>query len=190
MKKFILLLGLGLGLLATKNHASSSACYSDGCHVRNGVPWEMFFFDKEKHLIGSLPGDSPHPIVIPESSFPVYVSGCKEMHNPQDPKCTMYEEVHMDPGCHVVWSWLYQADPDIYKYYFTWWSCWVGKEKGKAIQNNPPKGAITSKSAIKSAPQKSEDQGVKAQSPKKDEESNKEKGEPMSSKSEEPSQII
>ena len=160
MKSIILFLCLGLGLLATRNDASASACYSDGCHIRSGVPWEMFFFDKERHLIGSLPADGG-PIVIPESSFPVYVSGCREMHNPNDYNCNMQYEAHMDAGCHVVWALLRETDPNTYEYTFSWWSCLVGKEEGKSLQSNPPPGAITSKSPKKFFPQKQEEPAKK-----------------------------
>lgn len=154
MKKFSLFFVLSLGLLLVKTDAFASACYSDGCHLRNGVPWEMFFFDKGKRLIGSLPGDSPHPIVIPEDSFPVYVSGCEEMNNPHKDKCTMWKESSVEAGCYVVWAWLKESDPVVFDYTFTRWSCLVGKETGESIQNNPPPGAVTPKSALKPSPQK------------------------------------
>lgn len=157
MKKSVLLLGLGLGLLFIKTDASASACYSDGCHLRSGVPWTMYFFDKIGTPLGSLPGDASYPIVIPESSFPVHVNACPEQHNIHNPACNLWVDDPIEAGCHVIWAWLRAADPDYYEYTNTWWSCWVGKEKGAQIQHNPPPGAVRSKPG----PQKSENPSKK-----------------------------
>ena len=70
MKKSLLFVCLGLGLLLVKAEASASDC----CHIKSQVPWKTFFFDKLNRPIGSLPANGPQPITISEDSFPVFVS--------------------------------------------------------------------------------------------------------------------
>lgn len=76
MKKYLLLVSLGLGLLGTS--ASSNVCphEAEGRLLRNAVPWQIFVFDNNKKLICSLPARAAGPFSIPPliyvSKYPVY----------------------------------------------------------------------------------------------------------------------
>lgn len=126
MKKYILLLSLGLGLLTTQESFAADPamkpikplpCNPDGfCYIRNATPWDIFLFDSNKKFLGSIvgtsQGTSPNKsLAIQPTSFPISVSFS------QDPNDTKWKltKIADTPHCYAIWHFS--------DFYTTRWEC-------------------------------------------------------------------
>lgn len=101
MKKYILLLSLGLGLLVTQE-SFAAKCANDGfCYIKNGVPWSMNYYSKDGNLIANRSGDSIYSVKVSPDRFPIYASEYKPY---SEIKKHQYMEIDI-PGCYTVFHW-------------------------------------------------------------------------------------
>lgn len=100
MKKYVLFLGLGLGLLVTEDGFCTKVnhpCNANGnCYIRNAVSHQMFFFNKDKELIGDLDGSAVNALPVPDDSFPIYASPIRVF---KPGNAVEIKDAH----CYIVW---------------------------------------------------------------------------------------
>jgi len=159
MKKFVLFLGLGLGLLVTQEGFSAKAdhpCSDDGyCYIHNATDERFYVFDKNKKWIRDKKGQywvdglSPYGFPVPEDAFPIYTSMC-QIVDQDNPSCrARASQLKIDDAhCYSIWRVIKSTDPHGYTYSAARWWCAFGSE-GK-----PPAGEKSPKVTSHPSPQK------------------------------------
>lgn len=101
MKKYILLLSLGLGLLTTQeSFAADQPCAANGfCYIKNAAAWTMYFYSKDKTLIATRGQSSPYSVQVSPDRFPIYVSE-KNPYSETDPQAIRH--TIEKPGCYTL----------------------------------------------------------------------------------------
>ena len=139
MKKSILLLSVGLGLLATKE-SFAAICADDGtCFIRSYVPlasgeWLHFYNQKTQNLIatrGDL--DWKNKVIVHPEAFPIDIIRNTTKANPPPYKKEDVEYTISEPHC-------YDLQAFVPHYWTTRLACNVGQElpqKSPAPKSSP-----------------------------------------------------